>query len=250
MKKIFLASFMLLSLASCDDFLTKDPMTTFQDDDFWCNENNVRGFAMGYYASRFPGYGNGDSGGVMSQRQALNDDFTNTSLSGFPAAPIVKGGSWGEQLSNIRRDNIFIDRLGRIEDWSEETANHWLGIARFFRGHDYATFALLYKNVPYYDHELTIESDDLFRKQDDVCYVMDKVLEDYEFASKNVLVSDTKTGPDGQVITQSVVDAFMSRDMLLMGTKLKYDPATTAEQMEHVVKYLQAAKDAAWRVIS
>lgn len=31
---------------------------------------------------------------------------------------------------------------------------------------------------------------------------MDKVLEDYEFASKNVLVSDTKTGPDGQVITQ------------------------------------------------
>ena len=38
--------------------------------------------------------------------------------------------------------------------------------------------------------------------------------------------------------------------MLLMGTKLKYDPATTTEQMEHVAKYLQAAKDAAWRVIS
>lgn len=72
----------------------------------------------------------------------------------------------------------------------------------FFRGYDYATFASIYKNVPYYDHELTIDSDDLFRKQDDVFYVMDKVLEDYEFASKNVLVSDTKTGPDGQVITQ------------------------------------------------
>ena len=57
MKKILLASLMLLGLASCDDFLTKDPLTSFQDDDFWCNENNVRGFAMGYYASRFPGYG-------------------------------------------------------------------------------------------------------------------------------------------------------------------------------------------------
>lgn len=88
MKKILLASLMLLGLASCDDFLTKDPLTSFQDDDFWCNENNVRGFAMGYYASRFPGYGSGDNGGVMSQRQALNDDFTNTSLSGFAAAPI------------------------------------------------------------------------------------------------------------------------------------------------------------------
>lgn len=100
MKKILLASLMLLGLASCDDFLTKDPLTSFQDDDFWCNENNVRGFAMGYYASRFPGYGSGDNGGVMSQRQALNDDFTNTSLSGFAAAPIVKGGSWGSHLSN------------------------------------------------------------------------------------------------------------------------------------------------------
>lgn len=250
MKKILLASLMLLGLVSCDDFLTKDPLTSFQNDDFWCNENNVRGFAMGYYAARFPGYGSGDSGGTMSQRQALNDDFTNTSLSGFAAAPIVKGGSWGSHLSNIRRDNIFIDRVERVTEWNEETANHWRGIARFFRGYDYATFASIYKNVPYYDHELTIDSDDLFRKQDDVFYVMDKVLEDYEFASKNVLVSDTKTGPDGQVITQGVVDAFMSRDMLLMGTKLKYDPATTTEQMEHVAKYLQAAKDAAWRVIS
>lgn len=68
----------------------------------------------------------------MSQRQALNDDFTNTSLSGFAAAPIVKGGSWGSHLSNIRRDNIFIDRVERVTEWNEETANHWRGIARFF----------------------------------------------------------------------------------------------------------------------
>ena len=83
MKKIFLISLMALGMVSCDDFLTKDPLASFQDDDFWCNENNVRGYAMGYYAARFPGYGSGDSGGVMSQRQALNDDFTNTTLSGF-----------------------------------------------------------------------------------------------------------------------------------------------------------------------
>lgn len=58
-------------MAGCDDFLTKEPLASFQDDDFWSSENNVRGFAFGYYADRFPGYGNGDTGGVMSQRQAL-----------------------------------------------------------------------------------------------------------------------------------------------------------------------------------
>ena len=250
MKKIFLISLMALGMVSCDDFLTKDPLASFQDDDFWCNENNVRGYAMGYYAARFPGYGSGDSGGVMSQRQALNDDFTNTTLSGFASAPVVKGGSWGSHMTNIRCDNIFVDRVERVKDWSEEAANHWRGIARFFRAYDYIQFVNAYKNVPYYDHELTVESNDLFRKQDDVFYVMDKILEDYDFASKNVLISDTKTGPNGQVITKDVVDAFMSRHMLLMGTKLKYAPATTSGQMESVAKYLQAAKDAAWRVMS
>lgn len=250
MKTILLASLILLGLTGCDDFLTKEPLASFQDDDFWSSESNVRGFAFAYYADRFPGYGNGDSGGVMSQRQALNDDFTNINLPGFAAQPTNKGGLWGSYFSDIRRDNIFVDRVERVPFENDASANHWRGIARFFRGFDYSLFAFSFKNVPYYDHELTSVSPDLFRQQDDVCYVMDRVLEDYQFASDNVLVSDTKTGADGLVITKDVVDAFMSRHMLMMGTKLKYDPATTPEQMEHVVTYLQAAKDAAERVMS
>ena len=250
MKKILLASIMCLSLAGCDDFLTKEPLASFQDDDFWSSENNVRGFAFGYYADRFPGYGNGDTGGVMLQRQALNDDFTNINLPGFNAQPTNKGGLWGTYFTKIRRDNIFVDRVERVPFTDEASANHWRGIARFFRAFDYSQFAFSFKHVPYYDHELTSESSDLFRPQDDVFYVMDRVLEDYKYASENVYKHDTKTGADGLVITRDVVDAFMSRHMLMMGTKLKYDPATTAGQTEKVVIYLQAAKDAAWRVIS
>ncbi len=81
---------------------------------------------------------------------------------------------------------FFIDRVERVTEWNEETANHWRGIARFFRGYDYATFASIYKNVPYYDHELTIDSDDLFRKQDDVFYVMDKVLKIMSLLQKRI----------------------------------------------------------------
>lgn len=252
MKKtmILLTSLAALGLTACEDLLTKEPLASFTDDNFWVSEANVRGFVFGYYADRFPGFGNNDSGGVMSIRQNLNDDYTNINLPGFSAQPTNKGGLWGGYFSDIRKDNIFVNRVTRVPFPDDETADHWMGIARFFRAFDYSLFAFSFGDVPYYDHELNVNSTDLFREQDDVTYVMDRVLEDYEFASNHVFVHDTRTGPDGLVITRDVVDAFFSRHMLMMGTKLKYDPDTTSEQMERVAVYLQAAKDAAWRVIN
>ncbi len=251
MKKtmILLTALVVAGLTSCQELLTKEPLASFTDDNFWVSEANVRGFAFGYYADRFPGFGNNDSGGVMSIRQALNDDYTNINLPGFNAQPTNKDGLWGAYFSDIRKDNIFVNRVTRVPFGDEETANHWLGVARFFRAFDYSLFAFSFGDVPYYDHEVTVTSDDRFKGRDDVTYVMDRVLEDYEFAAANVLLHDTRTGPDGLTVTRDVVDAFLSRHLLMMGTKLKYDPDTTPEQMERVAVYLQAAKDAAWRVV-
>lgn len=250
MKNSVLILLLFLGLTGCDDFLTKEPLASFQDDDFWTSEVNVRGFAFGYYQGRFSGFGVSNEGGDMYIHSKIHDNFAQTNLPGFAANPVVKGGKWGGYFSNIRRDNIFVDRVERVPFDNEESANHWRGVARFFRAFDYSLFAFDYKNVPYYDYELTVISPDLFRPQDDVFYVVDRILEDYQFASDNVQVHDPKTGEDGLVIIKDVVDAFMSRHLLMLGTKLKYDPATTSAQMERVEAYLKAAKDAAWRVIS
>jgi hypothetical protein len=79
---------------------------------------------------------------------------------------------------------------------------------------------------------------------------MDSVLVDLNYASQNVKLTDPLTGPNGLVITKDVVDAFMSRLLLYVGTKLKYDPAKTAADKTKAAGYLQAAKDAAARVIN
>ncbi len=250
MKKIFLISLLSLGLAGCDDFLTREPLASFEDDNFWTSETNVRGFAFDCYTGHFPGYGSGNEGGSFYIRNKTHDNFTNINLPGFSSNPVVKGGKWGGYFSRARRNNIFVNRVERVPFDNESSANHWRGIAHFFRGFDYAEFAFDYKHIPYFDHELTSVSPDLFKKQDDVFYVVDRVLEDYQFAADNVAVHDPKTGEDGLVVTKDVVDAFMSRHMLMLGTKLKYDPETTSDQMERVAAYLQAAKDAAWRVIS
>src|SRR5205814_6286469 len=105
-------------------------------------------------------------------------------------------------------------------------------------------------DVPYYDRPLEDGDSLLYKTRDAATFVMDKVLDDYLYASQNVKTDDPLTGPNGLVINKDVVDAFMSRQMLYVGTKIKYDPKSTAGDKTRAAAYLQAAKDAAGRVMS
>lgn len=247
---VILLVWSIFALAGCKDFLVQEPLASFTDDDFWTSETSVRAFAMGYYADRFPGFGNNDSGGSMSIRETLNDDYTNLTLPGFASQPTNKGGSWNSYFSQIRKDNIFVDRVSKMKFSDDLTSKHWIGIARFFRAFDYVNFVFDFGDVPYYDHPLADTDNDLYRPRDPRTFVLDKVLEDFNYAAQNVKTDDPLSGPNGLVVNKDVVNAFFSRFMLYVGTQIKYDPSATAADRAKATVYLQAAKDAASRVIS
>ncbi len=248
-KILYIVSSILL-LSACDDFLDREPLASFTDEDFWTSETSVRAFAMGYYTDRFPGFGSNDNGGSMSIRQSLNDDYTNTTLPGFAAQPTNKDGQWKTYFQKIRKDNIFVDRVSKMDFSDEVAGDHWNGIARFFRAMDYADFVLDFGDVPFYDRPLIDTDSILYKPRDHRTVVLDKVLDDYLYAAQHVKVDDPLTGPRGLVINKDVVDAFLSRQMLFAGTQIKYDPASSAADLEKAAVYLQAAKDAADRVIA
>lgn len=250
--KILILVWTILLTTGCKkNFLVQEPLASFTDEDFWTSEASVRAFAMGYYADRFPGFGSNDVGGSYSNHEKLNDDYTSISLPGFANQATTSGGSWDDYFSEIRKDNIFVDRVSKMQFNDEVASKHWIGIARFFRALDYSDFVFDFGDVPYYDQPLSDDDDSLlFKPRDAATFVMDKVLEDFEYASQNVKVDDPQTGPRGLVITKDVVDAFMSRQMLYIGTKIKYDPNTSAADRVKAGIYLQAAKDAADRVMS
>ena len=244
--KIFAILALAASMASCSDFLERPPMDSIENSpEFYNSENNVRVTVNGWYDIYFTGYETGWTRSDFfdgTNRANWCDDLAQQTATYFTkvAPSKTSDSAWG--FANVRRINLVYEGV-LASTLPEEAKNHWLGIARFFRGMEYARLVRLFGDVPYYDHVVqSTDIKDLYKPRDSREYVMDRVLEDLEFASKNVRVSD---GTKGLTVNRDVVNAFYSRIMLFEGTWQKYNEKND----ELAAKYLQAAKDAAARVM-
>lgn len=236
----FVMVFVLL-LAGCEDHLTRPPLDEMSDDTYWTSESNVESFAWDFYPDFFWGYGVSYSWGKFFSGQTLNDDFAPTNPAQFAQNVPTSGGGWS--FSNVRKANLFIDRIQTVP-MDNEAIDHWTGVARFFRAMSYAGLVNRFGDVPWYDKVL--EEDDieeLYRPRDSRTYVMDRVLADFEFAAENVREN---AGADGLTVNRSVVLAFMSRVFLFEGTWLKYHDVDSQKATE----YLEASKWAAEQVMN
>lgn len=242
MKTIFvLLISALLLLPSCKkDFLNRPPLDQLTDDNFWSNEKNVRTFSYGFYTTYFKGYGAGWAWGSYFTGETLNDEFAPTSPAQFNKVVPSSGGGWN--FTNVRKANIFIDRISNVE-MDEEARNHWLGIGRFFRGMAYFNLVSAYGDVPWYDKApLSEQEDTLYRPRDPRQEVMSHVLDDFKFAAEHVRESD---GEKGLTVNKWVVLAFMSKVFLFEGTWEKYHDIDPAKSKA----FLTAAKWAAAELI-
>ncbi|AWW31475.1 RagB/SusD family nutrient uptake outer membrane protein [Echinicola strongylocentroti] len=233
----------IVTLVSCEDFLEKPPLDELTDETYWSSENNVRSFSWGFYTAYFSGYGSGYAWGDFFSGQSLNDDFGPTSPSQFRQNIPTGATSSYWTFAWVRKANIFLERIQTVP-MDEEAINHWSGVARFFRAMEYHDLVKQFGDVPWYDHELDeTNEEDLYRPRDPREFVMDRVLEDLQFAADNVRQVD---GDPGLSVNRDVVLAFMSRIMLFEGTWQKYHEGNT----EKAQSYLEAAKWAANEIIS
>ena len=241
--RIIALALSFLAISACDDFLEKPPLDSLIDETYWTTESNVRSFSWGFYTAYFSGYGSGYSWGKFFSGQTLNDDFAPASPNQFRRTVPTAATSSYWNFSNVRKANIFLDRVQTVP-MDEEAILHWSGVARFFRGLEYFDLVKQFGDVPWYDEELS-ESDPeiLYKPRDSRDFVMDRVLEDFEFAVKNVRIDD---GNEGQTVNRAVVLALMSRVFLFEGTWQKYQNNNNEKAKE----YLEASKNAAAELIS
>ncbi|MGL5894109.1 MAG: RagB/SusD family nutrient uptake outer membrane protein [Bacteroidales bacterium] len=213
----------LLGSFSCSDFLDKEPLDRFTDDNYWTSESNVRTYAWMFY-DEFLGYGNGtgttsefyfQNGGATMN---ISDDLCNNSFLQYDATPASSNSNWKSYYKCIRRANIMLERVNTVPGISESQLNHWNGVAKFFRAFSYFRLVQRFGDVPYFDKPL-VESDrpSVFQPRMNRNDVMDRVMADLDEAYASVLVADQTN-----TINRYVVAALASRVALYEGTYRKY----------------------------
>ena len=238
---IYIASLMLFFTA-CNDFLDKGPLDTFTDENFWTSENNVTGYANTFYQD-FLGYGNAGGTGLFYFR-TLNDDqagnaFTDWSFTNVPSSDANWSGAWIE----IRRANILLENVEKV-NMSDEAKKHWTGFGRLMRARQYYQLVRAYGDVAWVDQSLDItEEGILYGPRENRDGVMDKVLEDLNFAVANMYDNASKT-----FINRNIAQAIKAEICLFEGTFRKYRKAAdgqTAPDPAGATKFLNEAKTAA-----
>ena len=226
MKKIYIVLVMsFVGLSSCSDYLDRKNLDSFDDANFWSSEANMRVFAQNFYLGYFTGYSNAWAWGRYFTSGAVADEYYNSSTWGTTTP--ATSDSWS--FTYVRRTNIMLARV-ELMPVSEEIKEHWRGVARFYRAKEYSDLARIFGDMPVYTSEIfpSTAPEILYKDRDPLSVVAQQILEDYQYAAANVRLFDGVNQ-----LHRYVVLAYMSRDLLHMGTLLKYhkNDAATANTM-------------------
>lgn len=220
MKKInYIIGLGLLSisaLTSCDSILDKGPLDSFTNDNFWTNSGNVEGYANAFY-NEFTGYGNSGNQGLFYYK-TLSDDQAGGSFADWSQKEnLTTNSTWKNCYIEIRRANIMIENVPRISE-SDAVKNHWIGVARLMRAWEYFQLVRMFGDVPYTDKSLDITDEGvLYGPRNNRDEVMDKVLDDLNFAVANINDVNSKI-----TWSRNMAQAMKADICLFEGTFRKY----------------------------
>lgn len=232
----------LLTFSACNKMLDKAALDAFADDNFWTKESNVEAYANTFY-NNFAGYGNGGGGGSF-YFPTLNDNQADASFRDWNYNNVlVSNSDWTSPYSEIRRANILIARVEKM-DLTDDVKAHWAGVARMIRALQYYWLVHTFGDVPLVDHELNIsETDVIFQARQDRDKVMDFVLDDLNFAVSNIRDVVNRTG-----WSRDLAQAIKAEICLFEGTYCKYRVAADGQKAPDATRaanFLTAAKTAA-----
>ena len=244
MKKIIYGlALAAVTLASCSDFLDKEPSNKLDASKFFANESELALYANGFYVDMIPsaeeltnsGSGTCDYLATSTTSSLLMPDFNADKMSGWTY------GAW----TNLYRCNYFLKNIDKAAATTDAaTLNHYRGVAKFWRAYFYFDKVKTYGNVPWYSEPIDAgDSIQLYKERDSREVIMDSVLQDINYACQYI------RGGKEELVSRYAALALKSRICLFEGTYRKYhavNPSTNQpwQEADGARKYLQACVDA------
>jgi hypothetical protein len=237
MKYLWLLLFSCAAV-SCSKTLHEEPRSTASKEAVFGSERGLDLYANSFY-DILPTANDMVRGDEMSDYAARTQvpDFL---LEGAFGPRQSSGWSW----TALRNINYFIEN-NTSPTVSQETRNHYMGIARFFRAWFYFDKVKRFGDVPWINRTMDVTDSALFAARDPRAKVMDSVLSDLNFAVQNIRTTDDNTRT---LITKYVAYAFKSRVCLFEGTFRKYQTKynlqnTSAAWLNEAVSAAQKVMD-------
>ena len=230
----------LLSMSSCSDVLDTEPYDKFTKSNYFTSETNVQLFAN-YFYNTFVGYGSGSGDYYFNY---LNDDQAVTGISNWTFMSVPGSASaWNTPYVEIRRANTLIAAIPGVEAMSEAKKANWLGIGRLYRAWQHYKLVRAYGDCYWVDKELDATDEDiLYGPRQPRNDVMDKVLEDLNFACANI----TDNANSRTAFNKWVALAMKAEVCLYEGDYSKY----VTKNNERANRYLAEAKSACEQIMS
>ena len=233
----------VFGLNGCSKYLDLKPMDSNSDATNWTSEAAIESYSWKFYGYLSElSYGSGWTRGQY-HGETLTDDYTTESFTEFTKNVPNSSGVWNTNYDRIREANIMLGRIDIVPGLSEAAANHWKGVAKFFRAIYYYNLVRTYGDVVWVDAELDFSKEENVTKaRDSRVTVMDNVVADLEFAMNNCY-DPSKAGVN--TVNNMVAAAFLSRVALYEGAWEKYHNVAGG----HPDTFYTKAKAAAGKVI-
>lgn len=172
------------ALVGCDDFIDDNRYPLDQQTSnptYWNNASNVTNQCNTFY-NQYIGYGNSGSLGWFYAK-TLSDDQAGNSFTNWTNVNVPSSSSnWSAPFTEIRRANYIITNVAN-STLSENDKNNFMAIARLNRAWQYYQLVRMYGDVQWI--EIVVDPanpEETYGSRDDRDMVMDKVLEDLNFA--------------------------------------------------------------------
>lgn len=196
-----------IACISCEDMLDYQPKDRLSPDTYFKTETDCELWTNNYYTV-FP-----SAEGIYSEPyDVIVRDVLADEISGV-RKPMPTDGNWNWE--KLREMNFFLSRASQVED--ESVRLEYEGLTRFFRAYFYFEKVKRYGDVPWVDRPLGSDEEELYKGRDSRELVMEKVMEDVDFAIANL--------PEVQNVyrvTRWTARALKSRIALFEGTFRKY----------------------------
>ena len=125
----------------------------------------------------------------------------------------------------IRQVNLMLDNIDQ-SNMGDADKEHWRSVGYFFRSYKYFQMLSLFGDIPWIEHVLSDDSEELYAPRDSRDVVAQNILKNLQYAEEHI-----KLNGDGKnTINTSVVRALLSRFCLFEGTWRKYHGLQGADE--------------------